>query len=138
MSVKISELPLLSTLSDNDVIAGVDTSADATKKIELSTLKEYTNANIDLTDYVQNTDYATSSTGGVIKLGGGLTLSGDGKTIGEVRNYATYQQSGDVLFISKGTLENVITGKDLTTKAYVDSLVGDINTALDTINGEIV
>ena len=27
---------------------------------------------------------------------------------------------------------------DFTTKAYVDSLVGDINTALDTINGEVI
>lgn len=35
-------------------------------------------------------------------------------------------------------LENVITGKDLTTKTYVDGLVGDIDTALDTINGEVI
>ena len=139
MSVKISELPLLSTLSDNDVIAGVDTSADATKKIELSTLKEYTNANIDLTDYVQNTDYASTTTGGVIKIGSyGSNVTNDGVLTGNTYPYSSYPNVNNNAFISKGTLENVITGKDLTTKAYVDSLVGDINTALDTINGEII
>ena len=94
----------------------------------------------DLTDYVKNTDYATSSTGGVIKIdsayfGADLT---NGKLYCIPLTYSTYQGKGDSYFISKGTLENVITGKDLTTKAYVDGLVGDINTALDLINGESI
>ena len=42
------------------------------------------------------------------------------------------------MFISKGTLENVITGKELVNKTYVDDLVGDINSALDSINGEVI
>ena len=45
MSVKISELPLLDSLADNDIIAGVDTSADVTSKIEMSTLKDYIGSN---------------------------------------------------------------------------------------------
>ena len=49
MSVKISELPLLSDLADNDVLAGVDTSANATKKIELATLKDYIDTNTTYT-----------------------------------------------------------------------------------------
>lgn len=49
MSVKISELPLLSDLADNDVLAGVDTSANATKKIELTTLKNYIDTNTTYT-----------------------------------------------------------------------------------------
>ena len=53
-------------------------------------------------------------------------------------NYSTYMSASNNNFISKGTLENVITGKDLTTKAYVDGLVGDISSALDTINGEVI
>lgn len=94
---------------------------------------------VDLTNYVQNTDYATSSTGGVIKIGvNGTSLDTSQRIQANSINYATYQQQGNTFFISKGTLENVITGKDLTTKSYVDGLVGDISNAIDLINGEIL
>lgn len=92
---------------------------------------------VDLTNYVTNTDYASANTGGVIKVGNQVSLTNGVITANKV-GYSTYSSAGDNMFIGKGTLENVITGKDLTTKAYVDSLVGDINTALDTINGEVV
>lgn len=49
MSVKISELPLLSTLSDNDILAGVDTSENVTSKVELATLKNYIDTNTTYT-----------------------------------------------------------------------------------------
>ena len=49
MSVKISELPILSSLADNDVIAGVDTSANVTSKIEMATLKNYIDTNTQYT-----------------------------------------------------------------------------------------
>ena len=94
---------------------------------------------VDLTNYVKNTDYATSSKGGVIKSGGyGLNVNSDGTVNCLSKTYQEYQALGNTSFIGKGTLENVITGKDLTTKSYVDGLVGDINTALDTINGEVI
>ena len=95
---------------------------------------------VDLTDYVKNTDYATSSKGGVIKVGGtGETfLGGSNQLVCLSKTYAQYQDMNQYGFISKGTLENVITGKGLTTKTYVDGLVGDINTALDSINGEVI
>lgn len=90
-------------------------------------------------NFVSNTDYATSQVGGVIKIGVyGTSLDTNKVFRANSLDYATYGNQGNNLFISKGTLENVITGKDLTTKAYVDSLVGDINTALDTINGEVI
>lgn len=41
MSVKISELPSLETLADNDILAGVDTSEDTTSKITLEQVKDY-------------------------------------------------------------------------------------------------
>jgi hypothetical protein len=133
-------------------------------------------------NYVTNTDYAGGSTGGVIKVGNQVSLTNGVITANKV-SYSTYSSAGDNMFIGKGTLENVITGKslvdssnvqsnyahtiilsqntttgDLTvgianyngttldygtiegvaTRDYVDSLVGDINTALDTINGEVV
>jgi hypothetical protein len=103
-----------------------------------TTLQNYVEDS-DLTDYVKNTDYMTSSKGGVAKVGNsyGTTIY-NGFLTGVSRQYSTYSSDSNALIICKGTLENVITGKDLTTKAYVDGLVGDINTALDTINGEVI
>ena len=94
----------------------------------------------DLTDYVKNTDYATASKGGVVKIENVVATNTDsnGILVAKTKTYAEYTSGNVAMFISKGTLENVITGKDLTTKAYVDGLVGDINTALDTINGEVI
>ena len=40
---KISQLTELSSIADNDVLAGVDTSAGTTKKVKMSTLKSYIN-----------------------------------------------------------------------------------------------
>ena len=90
----------------------------------------------DLTDYVKNTDYA-GSTGGVIKAGSAYndySLTNDGYLRANVRTYEQYQADGNNSFIGKGTLENVITGKGLTTKSYVDGLVGDIQTLLDDLD----
>lgn len=96
--------------------------------------------NSALTDYVKNTDYATSNVGGVIKTNEALySISmNNGNLYAQANTYEQYQGKGNGMFISKGTLENVITGKDLTTKTYVDNLVGDINNAIDLINGEVV
>ena len=93
---------------------------------------------VDLTNYVTNTDYATASKGGVIKTASAVSINANGYISCNERSYSSYTNDSNTIFVSKGTLENVITGKDLTTKAYVDSLVGDINTALDTINGEVI
>lgn len=94
---------------------------------------------VDLTSYVQKTDYANASSGGVLITGNGLLVnSTTGVVQGANETYADYQNLGNTYFISKGTLENVIAGKDLTTKAYVDDLVGDIAEAIDVLNGEII
>ena len=94
----------------------------------------------DLTDYVKNTDYASDNTGGVFKTSNslGTAINSNGGLQARTKTYSDYTSGSNNMFIGKGTLENVITGKDLTTKAYVDGLVGDINTALDTINGEVI
>lgn len=94
---------------------------------------------VDLTNYVQKTDYATNSVAGVVRMASGFNVdSQNGGTYASNLSYSNYGSAGNTTFISKGTLENVITGKGLTTKSYVDGLVGDINTALDTINGEVI
>jgi hypothetical protein len=61
-------------------------------------------------------------------------MNSNGYLQGVIDTYANYQSKTNSYIISKGTLENVITGKDLTTKAYVDGLVGDIQTLLDNLD----
>ena len=68
---------------------------------------------VDLTDYVQFTDYATSSKGGVIKTGTYGTLMLSNKLACSNDTYDDYGFENDNFFISKGTLEAVITGKGL-------------------------
>lgn len=70
----------------------------------------------DLVDYVKNTDYATSSTGGVIKTSTTYNTGiNNGELYVETNTYEQYQSKGNNTFIGKGTLENVITGKNLET-----------------------
>ena len=71
--------------------------------------------NIDMEGYVRDTDYATSSTGGVIKIGVYYSTSKDanGFLVPTVNTYSEYVNKVNGSFISKGTLENVITGKGL-------------------------
>lgn len=72
---------------------------------------------------VSNTDYATSSTGGVILAEKNGFLLNNGSPNAGVYNYTTYQAWSNGLFISKGTLENVLTER-----------IGNIQTLLDTLN----
>jgi hypothetical protein len=110
--------------------------------IEVDLTDYYTKGetNTLLNDKVGFTDYATYNKSGVIKVDGtyGGNVNANGTLIATNDSYATYGNRSVSAFIGKGTLENVITGKDLTTKAYVDGLVGDINTALDLLNGEVI
>lgn len=80
--------------------------------------KEETDALIpDLTDYVKNTDYATFLKGGVVKANDtyGFIVNNNGLPYANLYDYATYQNKSNYFFISKGTLENVIAGKNLET-----------------------
>lgn len=123
-----------------------------------TTLQNYVEDS-DLTDYVKNTDYASTSKGGVIKVSNsyGSGIEQNGVIFATEISYSNYQTLTNKTFIGKGTLENVITGKNLETAnnkvtsisssstdtqypsaKCVYDLVGDINTALDTINGEVI
>lgn len=92
----------------------------------------YTKSEIDteLTDYVKNTDYAGENKAGIVRTSeyyGLLISSSNGIIYSKNYNYQQYQGKPTETFISKGTLENVINAR-----------IGDINTALDTINGEVI
>ena len=64
---------------------------------------------------VSDTDYASDSSGGVVKtsINYGSTVGTAGVIKGTTRSYEQYQSIDNQLIISKGTLENVITGKEL-------------------------
>lgn len=68
-------------------------------------------------DYVKNTDYATISTGGVVKVGSdssvdyGFNLTNDGVLYARQKNYTDYLSLNNNYAISKGTLESVIVNK---------------------------
>lgn len=83
---------------------------------------------VDLTDYVKNTDYATTSTGGVIKVNSGnfATTMYNGQLVGITKDYVNaYPYMSTDGFITKGTLENVITGKGLVSNTdYATSSTG--------------
>lgn len=127
------------TKADELLNTKVDKTTYNTKMEQVDTSLSNKLEQSDLVDYVKNTDYATSSKGGVIKANvNGFLVSPAGNPNVSLYTYSQYISLPDYQFIGKGTLENVITGKDLTTKAYVDGLVGDIGDVLDAINGEVV
>ena len=68
-----------------------------------------------LADYVKNTDYAGTATGGVVKTGAayGTQMASSGVLTSVTRTYDQYTSGNNAMFIGKATLENVITGKGL-------------------------
>ena len=124
-----------SLLGSGNIEIEVDLSDYYTKE-ETYSKAEVNNLIPDLTDYVKNIDYARTSKAGVIKSGYyGLQVdSNNGKAYCDTYTYANYGNVENQRFISKGTLENVITGKELVNKTYVDNLVGDIETVLTTLD----
>lgn len=83
---------------------------------------------VDLTDYVKNTDYATTDIGGVIKVGWyNTSLDSQGHIYANTRTYAQYTGDNNSFIISKGTLENVITGKGLVSNTqYANTTTGGV------------
>ena len=76
---------------------------------------------IDLSNYVTKTDYATSSNAGVINTAGGFcfAVNANGNIYATAETYSTYTDKGNNMVISKGTLENVLTGKNYQNKRTV-------------------
>ena len=62
----------------------------------------------DLTDYVKNTDYASASKAGVLKINGNAArISSDGVLSAAEVSEEQYKTTVNSIFISKGTLDNV-------------------------------
>lgn len=62
----------------------------------------------EITDFVKNTDYANATKAGVLKAGNGIAFGQTGIPQAVVYTTDLYNARGDVVFVSKGTLENVL------------------------------
>lgn len=88
-----------------------------------------TQIEVDLTDYVKNTDYASVSKGGVIKTPStlGISVGSTGNVFALSSTYADYGNRPPGYFIGKETLDNVITGKGLVSNTdYATDSVGGV------------
>lgn len=106
----------------NDLISGLVTEENLDERLKEYALKKDIPKNLSElkndSNYVKNTDYATSSVGGVVTLNNyyGIDVASSGQLVGSPKSYSTYTNSEKRVLISKGTLENVIEGKKLETK----------------------
>lgn len=104
--------------SSNMLASDLVSDTNQTNKFVTATEKQTWNNKLDqsaLANYVTKTSYATSSNAGVIKTGSLFNVDSNGTPYGTSQTYANYTSGVDTNFISKGTLENVITGKGLGT-----------------------
>lgn len=126
--IKVSELNESLTTNDDDLIMIVQENSNNELENFKQTRAKFLEG-LDLTDYVKNTDYATNSEAGVIKGNVyGFAVSGAGVPSASKYTYEQYTGAlGDNHFIGKGTLENVLNAR-----------IGDINSLLDEINGEVI
>lgn len=90
---------------------------------------------VDLTDYVKNTDYATTATAGVIKVSStnGASINSGQLVASPATLYQYQNQRANNCFIAKGTLENVLTqykkcSDPMTEEAYNALETKDANT----------
>lgn len=103
------------------------------KRMEIINSKAYVAGN----QLVSNTDYATDSTGGVIKVNSAEYGSNvyNGILGSSTTSYANYQNKNNQFIIGKGTLENVIAGKGLTSTSFSQTLTSGEEIGTITIDG---
>lgn len=82
---------------------------------------------------VSDTDYATNQKGGVVKIGRGSNILPDGTIYANVYNYTVYKSADNSFFISKGTLENVIVGKELINQTQLDESQAEQDAVIEDI-----
>lgn len=107
----VIDLPL-----ESMVVSG---SYDNTTKKVILTLQNGNTVEFSIADLVDGlvsfTDYASTSKGGVIKVSdaNATRVGSAGNLMALKRSYSEYENGSDYMFIGKGTLENIITGKGL-------------------------
>lgn len=131
-NISITQSGSTMTISSTGGSGGTSDYTDLTNKpsinnVTLSGNKSLSDLGIQPSgNYVTNTDYASSSTGGVIKV---RTDFGTNMTNGflgaEVKTNTDYISADNKMIIGKGTLENVITDKGLVTQSEAMTYLGD-------------
>lgn len=127
------ETMVVSASYDNDAKELVITLQNGTEtRVPVSSLIDglINNTELDniLKSYIKNTDYSTSSKGGITKTGNGFNVnSSNGTPYCSERTYEQYKTLPSSYFIGKLTLDNVLSEK-----------IGSIDTILDSINGEVI
>lgn len=96
---------------------------DGTKVEELETQK------VELTEYIKDTDYATSTKGGTVKINTlyAINIAQDGTISNIPLTYDIYINRSSFTAISKGTLENVIAGKKLINRTQMEEYINSLN-----------
>jgi len=102
-SVESTSVPYTYT-TDEAIIAALETNGYI--QVGYYRLSALETQKVDLTNYVENTDYATSSTGGVVKTGNGFNVS-NGVAEGVTRTSAQFGTDANNYIMSKGTFNNV-------------------------------
>lgn len=132
-NISITQSGSTMTISSTGGSGGTSDYTDLTNKpsinnVTLSGNKSLSDLGIQPSgDYITNTDYATSSNGGVVKVDGyyGVDDTDGGRIRASNYTYSQYESKSNNAFISKGTLENVVTGKGLVTQSGVMTYLGD-------------
>ena len=86
---------------------------------------------------VSRTDYADSTTAGVIKVGTNADVDSNGYLKGNVLTYNQYLERNAENFISKGTLENLLRTRDYLKSSDAESTYSTINETGKTIELDI-
>ena len=117
--------------STNKVNADYVDDTSSTNKFTNATEKAYWNAKVGTTDYASANNY------GVIKGANDTAFYlYNGSPYAGSLSLALYNSAGGGTFIGKATLENVITGKELTNKTYVDSANEEQDTLIEELKQE--
>lgn len=124
----LTNKPTIPTVPTN-VSAFTNDAGYLTEHQSLSDYYTKTETNTLLDGKVSPTDYASDSTGGVIKSASGFQTQIDsyGRLKGKVVPYSSYSGVTSEALICKGTLDNVL-----------NAVVGDISSAIDLLNGEVI
>ena len=115
-----------------DLVAGLQSEITSENKLSSDLVDDTNHTNkfvtaSDKTNWnakVGTTDYATTATGGVIKVSNtyNYAINNSGYIYASTTNYSNYENLSNNAFIGKGTLENVLTAR-----------IGDIEEALQSI-----
>lgn len=148
MSVKISELPVLDSLADNDVLAGVDTSANVTSKVTLSSLKEYIDTNttytggtnIDITNNVVSAPNVYNKTETDNLLSAKESLANKITSISSSSTNAQYPSAKSVynhVSTTKTQIEETLGDVINETKGELDGDIEQLNNEVEELQSEV-